>query len=142
MSGSIVPSPIQINLAFHDSLGGHTIVNHVGKSDAWLRQRLANYPTIPAASSFPDVGTAEYAVSQALQANLVALYTWLGSSRMQQNIDHDLSSPIGRVLRRLPGVPAISSSSVTKVRVIVRKLVNASSLPFFVPNLIPHPVRR
>src|SRR5687768_4391924 len=43
----------------HEAQGGHTLARHVGKDEAWLRERLAQDPRLSRASSFPDVATAE-----------------------------------------------------------------------------------
>ena len=47
-------------LMAHEGLdGGHTLAKHVGKSDEFLRHRLATEPRIKAASTFYDRQTAE-----------------------------------------------------------------------------------
>ncbi len=41
-----------ISLAAEEAAGGHTIARHVGRTEGQLRSRLAQQPTIPAASTF------------------------------------------------------------------------------------------
>ncbi len=64
-------------LRAHEARGGHAIARHVGKSFDYLQARLGSQPNIPAASSFPDLATAEETVARALQANQGAINNWL-----------------------------------------------------------------
>jgi hypothetical protein len=122
MSGANPSGPININLSLHDRIGGHTISNHVAKPEAWLRQRLTSDLTIPAASTFPDLPTAEFAVNQAIQADLGAFNAWLASTTGLLQFDHDVGVNIGTVLRRNCPSGAANPSATTKVRVIVKRL--------------------
>jgi hypothetical protein len=45
---------------------GHTIARHVGRSDAQLARRLRDEPRISAASTFPDLATAQCVVDLTL----------------------------------------------------------------------------
>jgi len=64
-------------LGAHENAGGHTIAEHVGKTDAELAARLAREPHIPAASTFTNRAVAENAIAQALEANQAAINAWL-----------------------------------------------------------------
>jgi Bacterial CdiA-CT RNAse A domain len=57
--------------------GGHTVRRHVGKDEAWLRQRLDDEPTIPAASSFKDMSSAHVLIQQVLQRHQHDIEAWL-----------------------------------------------------------------
>jgi hypothetical protein len=48
--------------------GAHTLAKHVGKSEEFLRNRLATEPHIRGASTFYDRQTAENAISGLLEA--------------------------------------------------------------------------
>lgn len=138
MSATTIASPLPVSLVHHETIGGHTIANHVGKTDSWLQQRLVAEPSIPYASTFPDTQTAERAVNEALQANLSAFSAWLHSSaKALAPFDHDLGATIGHILAR-PGPPANNSLPSTKVRVIVVRLAGvASGAAFVVKTAFP-----
>ena len=51
-SGPSKNQPERRDVRSHDEAGGHSIERHVGKSESWLRQRLANDPGLGVASSF------------------------------------------------------------------------------------------
>ncbi|MBZ9641960.1 RNase A-like domain-containing protein [Streptomyces sp. PSKA30] len=81
-----IPFKYTIDLAMAEDLGGgHTIDKHVGKTDAQLLQRLrdqansAGVPTIPAASSFPDLASAQKYTQDCIRQNSAAIDTWLAT---------------------------------------------------------------
>jgi hypothetical protein len=57
-------------------LGGHTITKHVGKTEAYLRERLAREARPDIFSSFTDLHTAEDAATQVMQANTLKIKEW------------------------------------------------------------------
>ena len=61
----------------HELKGGHTIARHVGKTDAWLTNRLANNPTLTQASTFTNTATAENVISQTISSNRADITNWL-----------------------------------------------------------------
>ncbi|WP_157874721.1 RNase A-like domain-containing protein [Paraburkholderia atlantica] len=63
--------------------GGHTLLKHVGKDEAWLRQRLKDEPWIPAATSFKDQRTAERAISEVMMADADRIRLWARSTGMR-----------------------------------------------------------
>ncbi|MBP1677515.1 MAG: hypothetical protein H6Q20_2074, partial [Bacteroidetes bacterium] len=71
-----------------DQVLGHTITNHVGKTDAELIQRLADEftqkgkITISASSSFKDVQTAQKVVSKLFSENRDAVKAWMKNSNL------------------------------------------------------------
>jgi hypothetical protein len=95
---------------------GHTLERHVGKSDAWLKRRLERQGNIPAASTFPDLKTANNAINAALEAHWPTIQEWLEDKKGREtlNVRHRLEKSIGRGLER--GEKTVSDYS----RVIVR----------------------
>lgn len=84
-----------------ESLGGHTLERHVGRSDSELRERLEG-ESISAASTYTDRATAEMAVAAAIRENQRRIDNWLHRPGGHSNLvlDYDSSSPVGRTLRR------------------------------------------
>lgn len=73
----------RITLIEHEAIagsrvGGHTILEHVGKTDAELLQRLSRPARRPPAmvSTFASLEVAERAVSQVLRGNQAAIRAW------------------------------------------------------------------
>ena len=69
-------------LAEQEALGGHTLLKHVGKTEAELRARLVLEPSIPAAGSFPSLRVAEVVLSDALKAEAAKIHTWATGPRI------------------------------------------------------------
>ncbi|MGF6483978.1 RNase A-like domain-containing protein [Paraburkholderia sp. JPY419] len=57
-------------------VGGHTIVKHVGKDEAWLRDRLKREPKRDVVSSFRNLEQAERAISETLHAHAAKIRQW------------------------------------------------------------------
>lgn len=106
---------IWIDLQQQEALGGHTIILHVAKSDAELRQRLVNEPWLSFASTFPDLKTAEQIVNHVIQTYQPAFAAWLSAKKGRKNFDHDMGNRIGHSIAR----GASSASPRTKACVIV-----------------------
>ena len=106
---------IWIDLQQQEALGGHTIILHVAKSDAELRQRLVNEPWLSFASTFPDLKTAEQIVNHVIQTHQPAFAAWLSAKKGRKNFDHDMGNRIGHSIAR----GASSASPRTKACVIV-----------------------
>ena len=104
-------------LQAHEAAGGHLISRHIGKSDADLGARLSSQPNIKAASSFPDLATAERAVSSALDANAANIYQFLNGTGGRLAINHNVGSPVGNVMSR----GATTSAPSSNVRVIIQR---------------------
>jgi len=89
------------NVVDHDVAGGHTISRHVDKSEASLQHRLDSEPEREAASSFPNLATADFAQAALVKQNRSALDQWLKSSEKDPlTIEADTGKPVGRVLER------------------------------------------
>lgn len=103
--------PGRINLALHEAqansrLGGHTILKHVGKTEAELRARLTAERGITASSSFSTLAHAERAISSALRAHAGSIQAWAKSgaaagTTRNLRVVHDANSIIGHTVPRL-----------------------------------------
>lgn len=89
------------DLARDEDRGGHTLERHIGKTDAQLRERLAE-ESISADSTYTDRETAEMTVAAAIQENSSRINSWLHRPGGHSNLvlDYDSSSPLGRSMRR------------------------------------------
>lgn len=74
-------SLIEHEAAAGSRLGGHTLLKHVGQSEAALRARLVSQRFIPAASTFKSLDVAERTLYAALKANKSAIETWARTAR-------------------------------------------------------------
>jgi hypothetical protein len=138
---SLFPPPgsqrTRINLVLHEALGGHTIERHVGKSGAWLIQRINGDPTIQAATTFGDLTTAEASVNAVLDANRERVTEWLASRARMERLDHDLNTCVGIGIRRIPPLGILEVSHLTEVRFILQRLGPDAPLSFLVLTAFP-----
>jgi hypothetical protein len=83
----------RINLQMHEAkalnpkLGGHTILKHVEKDEAWLRTRLEREPMRKVVSSFRSLEQAERAISEALQSDAARIRAWAQTAPLKSTID-------------------------------------------------------
>lgn len=119
--------------------GGHTIARHVGKTDAQLQQRMAEMVAkgfkTRAISTFPDLATAERAVSRGLRAHAQGIQTWAkNGGRADFTAELDLGREIGRGVMRSTGqiVP------MTKVFFVLRMRAY-NGMPHYVLTAYPIP---
>jgi hypothetical protein len=107
------------DLQLDEARGGHTIARHVGLSDADLRARLTR-ESISAASTYPDLPTAERVVGQALATHATRVNGWRAQQGSRPNlvISHAVTprEPIGRVLRRGRAEPVDAYAAVVVLR--------------------------
>lgn len=96
----------RINLAMHEAkpysrIGGHTLLKHVGKTDAELSARLAAEPRRALVSSFTNRHVAEWAISEVMRANATRVAHWARSnpSGLLQ-LTKNVGRPVGTVLAR------------------------------------------
>ncbi|HEY0166381.1 MAG TPA: RNase A-like domain-containing protein [Jatrophihabitans sp.] len=104
-------------LMAHEVAGGHTLRKHVGKSETFLRTRLATEPHIKGASTFYDRQAAENAVSGLLGANQAAINRWLSGRRAYLKLEGRYSEPLGTLVLPKSAVGAEASG----IRVILRR---------------------
>jgi Bacterial CdiA-CT RNAse A domain len=97
-------SSFRRDLSRDEGAGGHTLRQHVGRSDEQLRERLEGEPSLRAASTYTDRDTAESVVGLALEENHDKIARWLARSGTRPNLvldyDGDPERPVGRTLRR------------------------------------------
>ncbi|MBB5421532.1 hypothetical protein QFZ99_006909 [Paraburkholderia atlantica] len=67
-------------------VGGHTIVKHVGKDEAWLRDRLKREPKRDVVSSFTNLEQAERAISETLHAHAARIRQWSQTASLNTTI--------------------------------------------------------
>lgn len=64
------------DLSIDESMGGHTLARHVGKSDAELADRLRREPQISSASTYTDRASAQRTVDAALASAAGRIDEW------------------------------------------------------------------
>jgi hypothetical protein len=108
------------DLSVDESMGGHTLARHVGKTDRDLADRLRREPEISSASTYTDRRIAERTVGAALAAADGKLAAWQRRSGRRPNLVlHFVDprrQPVGRSLSR--GQQA--SVSCDRVLVVLR----------------------
>lgn len=104
-------------LAAHEAAGGHTLAKHVGKSEEFLRNRLATEPNIKGASTFYDRQTAENSISGLLRSQQRRVDRWLSGSRPQLRLDGRSNEALGTLV--VPGSNFVQDAQ--GVRVILDK---------------------
>src|SRR6185436_19360744 len=91
------------DLSVDESMGGHALARHVGKTDAELADRLRRERQISAASTYSDRATAERIVGSALEADAGQVSAWQRRAGRRPNLAlhyADRSGAIGRSLFR------------------------------------------
>jgi hypothetical protein len=92
------------DLSIDESMGGHTLARHVGKTDAELADRLRRERQISSASTYTDRATAERVVAAALASAGDRLTTWQHRGGRRPNLVlryvERTKLPIGRSLSR------------------------------------------
>lgn len=94
---------VRVDLRRDEARGGHTIARHVGRSDAQLQERLRR-ERIAAASTYPDLETAERIVALTLAENARRVQRWVDQRGPRSNLAIRYRArdglPTGRMLRR------------------------------------------
>jgi hypothetical protein len=91
------------DLSVDESMGGHTLERHVGKTNGDLTERLRREPEISSASTYNDRHTAERSVGAALASAGSTLSDWQRRSGRRPNLVlhfADPAMPVGRSLSR------------------------------------------
>lgn len=120
----------RISLMQHEAqagsrLGGHTVAMHVGKDEAFLRQRIVETagrrrpPT--AISSFSNIRVAEEQISRALRVNQARILQWSktapAGSKFEPTIVFDAGRAIGHGIVRSSG----QLLQMSKLRLVLKK---------------------
>jgi hypothetical protein len=132
----------RINLVMHEAppgsaVGGHTIVKHIGKSEASLRQRLVQEPHIPAATTFSKISVAEEAISRAMKLGGPQITNWaqkcaLGAGSNKLRLEVTLGKVIGAGVVRSTG----KLTPMTRIRIIL-KYETFNGQPYYVLTAFP-----
>ena len=108
------------DLQADERCGGHTIARHVGKTNAQLAERLRQQADIAAASTYPDLLTAETVVGAALQQERRRVAAWAarGGQRPNLALRYRWTGPkaIGRSWRRGKIAPDAAFEAVVVLR--------------------------
>ncbi|MBB5457580.1 RNase A-like domain-containing protein [Paraburkholderia sp. Cpub6] len=109
----------RINLMMHEAkagsgIGGHTLLKHVGRTEAQLSERLLKEPWRDRVSSFANIAAAEWAISETMQANAIALKSWVASPSRDLALKKDVGKNVGYTLFK-KSEKLISSSKVTVI---------------------------
>ncbi|HEY3380713.1 MAG TPA: RNase A-like domain-containing protein [Vicinamibacterales bacterium] len=108
------------DLSRDESMGGHTLARHVGRTDTQLQDRLQRERQISAASTYEDRATAERVVSDALAQSKGRLDSWLARSGNRPNLALHYRGPrdrpIGRSLERGTRAPQPCHDAVVVLR--------------------------
>ena len=117
-------------------IGGHTIRQHVGKTEAELFERLVKIPKLTDASSFHNLDIAERAISATVRANARAIAAWSRSAAVgakPMKFEHNVGSLVGIGVQR--GSTAVSQ--LTNVRVVLN-MRSYNGMPYYI--LTAHPI--
>lgn len=114
----------RIVLAEHEALvgsrvGGHTILKHVGQTDAQLVARLAT-SRAPAISTFNTIAEAETAVTSVMRVQRAQILAWARTTTLtprQPFVGPAVAGGVGRVLVRGASSPVVGRA----VRVVLKK---------------------
>jgi Bacterial CdiA-CT RNAse A domain len=125
-----------IDLRAEEAAGGHTIAQHVGKSEAELRQRLARDPGISAASSFRNLEEAERFVAAALRDKESRIERWARFARVGEHLrlDDRADHVVGYGIPRTTGVWQPMSGGV-----VILKMTRFADRPYIVLTAYPEP---
>lgn len=108
------------DLQADERCGGHTIARHVGKTNAQLAERLRQQGDIAAASTYPDLLTAETVVGAALEQERRKVAAWASRRGQRPNLALRYRStapkPIGRSWRRGKVAPDAAFDAVVVLR--------------------------
>lgn len=120
-------------LRAHEKPPGHTIREHVGRSDRDLLERLARRRRIPYSSSFKSERDAERLISSLLDSQRSEIRSWLRHGEGNKRLDEVLESVTGRTAFRDGPV-----KDVFGIRVV---LIRDSSMPegFRILTSFPQP---
>jgi hypothetical protein len=108
------------DLSIDESMGGHTLARHVGKTDADLADRLRREPEISSASTYTDRRIAERTVAAALASADGKLASWQRRSGRRPNLVLHFIDPSRQPLGRSLSRGRQASVSCDRVLVVLR----------------------
>jgi Bacterial CdiA-CT RNAse A domain len=106
-----------VDLSLHEGLHplGHTLANHVGQTVDQLKARLKVDAGASSASSFPDVATAEAAITQLLAAKAADVAWVAAAPGRYRQLRFDVGQVVGTVARR---DDTVVQSSIVCVKIV------------------------
>lgn len=108
------------DLSVDESMGGHTLMRHVGKTDAELSDRLRREPQISSASTYADRATAERVVGAALASAGERLKAWQTRTGRRPNLVLQYTDrgtePLGRSMSRGDVASALCDHALVVLR--------------------------
>jgi hypothetical protein len=107
---------------------GHTILEHVGKDQAYLQSRLAMKPRMQVASTFRTVEQAGLVISKGIKANKALIQQWAKTAPVgaTKRFSYDAGKVIGQCLVRRTG----QMQGMTKIRIVLEKVENSKKIYF------------
>ncbi|KXU90310.1 hypothetical protein CI15_03640 [Paraburkholderia monticola] len=122
----------RINLYMHEAkdgsrIGGHTILKHVGRTEAQLRERLRLEPGKKVVSSFVNLEEAEWAISETVHANALQIHEWTKAPNRVLTLRKDVGRKVGYALVRKTDRLVHSS----KVEVVL-KYGTYNGMPYYI----------
>jgi hypothetical protein len=125
----------RIALAEHEAMGGHTILKHVGKTEAELRARLVAEPRIPAAGSFSSLRIAESVISDAMRKEAPLIRQWAAGPQLRPyRFSYLAGKDVGYGVVRATG----SLAKMNKIRVVL-KATQVNGKLYFILTSFPEP---
>ncbi|MEX3855831.1 hypothetical protein QF001_006720 [Paraburkholderia youngii] len=123
----------RISLDAHEAkagsrIGGHTILKHVGRTEAQLRERLRLESERRVVSSFRDLAAAEWAISKVMESNTSKITNWAQSNpRRLLILYQDVGSKVGYGVVRATG----ELKDMSTVRVSI-KFEEYNGMPYYI----------
>jgi len=107
--------------------GGHTLLKHVGKTEAQLRERLVRESNRQSVSTFTDLSTAEIVISDMFSANRARIMSWSSTSRRILRLEKRFPHPVGKIINR-------QSGKLTDARTVTVVLENKeyNKMPYYI----------
>ncbi|MGF6481496.1 hypothetical protein QFZ91_003659 [Paraburkholderia sp. JPY419] len=122
----------RIRLNMHEAkagsrIGGHTLLKHVGRTEAQLRERLRLEPTKRVVTSFVNLEEAEWAISETMRANALLIKAWTKAPREPLRLKKDVGRKVGYALIRKTDT-LVDSSKVW----VVLKYETYNGMPYYI----------
>ncbi|NUX54205.1 RNase A-like domain-containing protein [Paraburkholderia youngii] len=122
----------RIRLDMHEAkagsrIGGHTLLKHVGRTEAQLRERLRLEPERKVVSSFANLEDAEWAISETIRANASQIHTWTKAPNRVLTLRRDVGRKVGYALVRKTD-RLVDSSKVE----VVLKYGTYNGMPYYI----------
>ncbi|MEX3787079.1 RNase A-like domain-containing protein [Paraburkholderia sp. BR14374] len=122
----------RIRLNMHEAkagsrIGGHTLLKHVGRTEAQLRERLRLEPERKVVSSFVNLEDAEWAISETIRANASQIHAWTKAPNRVLTLRTDVGRKVGYALVRKTD-RLVDSSKVE----VVLKYGTYNGMPYYI----------